>query len=371
MWRRLGSVLALAVLLSCGPRGDIVISPAAVGVGDITTVFVGTTRVQDPATGAYGDDRLRDAVGFARYDISIPPDREVGQITWPRKGRDPDIRTDFVTTEARTYPDAARFRADLRRELAARPAGEREVVVFTHGFNNTFAEGLYRIAQMGHDIGIPGVLVHYSWPSAGKTLAYVRDRDSALFARDGLERLLNEVADAGARRIVIVGHSMGAALTMETLRQMAIRGDRKVRPRISGVVLMSPDLDVDVFHAQARAMGKLPQPFYIFTSRRDKALALSARLTGQQRDRLGNLRDVGEVADLEVTVVDVAGFNVGDGHLNVAQSPALIGIVGRIAEINNAYGGDAAVRTGLLPGVILTVRNATAVILRPVTGGVE
>lgn len=365
------AILGLAALMACGPRGDITIAPTAAQVGAISTVFVGTTRVQDTATGRYGGDRQRDSVGFARYDISIPPDRAVGEITWPRPGRDPDIRTDFVTTEARTFPDATLFRADLRRALMARPAGQREVVVFTHGFNNTFAEGLYRIAQMGHDIGIPGVLVHYAWPSAAKPLAYVRDRDSALFARDGLETLLNEVADAGAQRIVIVGHSMGAALTMEALRQMAIRGDRKVRPRISGVVLLSPDLDVDVFHAQARAMGTLPQPFYIFTSRKDKALALSARLTGQRRDRLGNLRDLNEVADLEVTVVDVAGFSVGDGHLNVAQSPALIGIVGRIAEINNAYGSDAAAQPGLLPGAILTLRSATAVILRPVTGGSE
>jgi esterase/lipase superfamily enzyme len=365
------AVLGLAAMVACGPRGDITIAPTAAQVGSVTTVFVGTTRTQGSTSGRFGSDRRRGGVGFARYDISIPPDRAVGEITWPRAGGAPDIRTDFVTTGARTFPDASLFRADLRRTLMARPAAQREVVVFTHGFNTTFAEGLYRIAQMGHDIGIPGVLVHYAWPSAGKPLAYVRDRDSALFARDGLETLLNQVADAGAQRIVIVGHSMGAALTMETLRQMAIRGDRKVRPRIGGVVLLSPDLDVDVFHAQARAMGKLPQPFYIFTSRRDKALALSARLTGQQRDRLGNLRDLNEVADLEVTVVDVAGFSVGDGHLNVAQSPALIGIIGRIADINNAYGNDASAQPGLLPGAIITLRSATAVILSPVTGGSE
>lgn len=364
-------VLALAALVACGPRGKITIEPAAAQVGNITTVFVGTTRLQDPGTGTFGPERQQSGVNFARYDISVPPDRTLGQIAWPRAGRPADIRTDFVTTESQIFSDSALFRADLRRSLMARPAAEREVVVFTHGFNNTFAEGLYRIAQMGHDIGIPGVLVHYSWPAAGKPLAYVRDRDSALFARDGLETLLNHVADAGALRIVIVGHSMGGALTMETLRQMSIRGDRKVRPRIAGVVLLSPDLDVDLFNAQAQAMGTLPQPFYIFTSRRDKALALSARLTGQSRDRLGNLRDLSRVADLEVTVVDVAGFNVGAGHLNVAESPALIGIVGRISDINRAYGEDAASQPGLLPGAIITLRNATAVILRPVTGGSE
>lgn len=368
---RLILVFLVVGLAACSPRGMIEIVPTAVGVGDIQTIFVGTTRQPDPVTGIFGPERLRDATRFARYDVSIPPERTVGDISFPRKGRDPDIRTDFVTTEARNYPDDAAFRADLRRALAAKPAGQREVTVFTHGFNNTFAEGLYRIAQMGHDLELPGVMVHYSWPSAGKTLAYVRDRDSAAFARDGLEKLLNEVAAAGANKIVIVGHSMGAQLTMEVLRQMAIRGDRTVRPRIAGVVLLSPDIDVDVFRSQARTIGRLPQPFFIFTSRKDRALALSARLTGQRRNRLGNLRDVAEVADLEVTVVDVAAYSTGGGHMDLASSPALIQLLTRIPDVNAAYDADNAVRTGLLPGVILTVQSATAIILKPVTAIID
>jgi esterase/lipase superfamily enzyme len=226
---------------------------------------------------------------------------------------------------------------------------------------------------MSRDLDLPGVQVHYSWPSRGKPLAYVHDRDSALFARDGFERMLDEVVAAGAERILIVGHSMGAALTMETLRQAAIRGNRRLVSRISGVLLLSPDIDVDVFHGQARAIGKLPQPFFIFTSRRDRALALSARLTGLGQERLGNIKDVSRIADLEVTVVDVAAFSVGDGHFNVGTSPALIRLLGRIGDVDAAYGRDRTGRTGLLPGVVLTIQNVTQVVLTPVAvlGGGE
>jgi esterase/lipase superfamily enzyme len=286
----------------------------------------------------------------------------------PPAARAPDPAREFLTADVIPYDDAPAFRRGLETALAALPRGSREVTVFTHGFNNTFAEGLYRIAQMSHDLSVPGVTVHYAWPSAGKTLAYLRDRDSALFARDGFERTLDEVTAAGAERIVIVGHSMGGALVMETLRQMAIRGRAPVDRRIGGVILMSPDLDVDVFHAQASAIGRLPQPFVIFTSRKDRALALSARLTGMRRDRLGNLRDVTEVADLAVTVVDVAAFSTGDGHLNVARSPALIRILGRIGDIDAAFGTDRSGKAGLIPGLALTVQNATTIILAPVTG---
>ncbi|MGQ0565016.1 MAG: alpha/beta hydrolase [Gemmobacter sp.] len=365
---RVACVVLLVFLAACGPRGTLTAMPPGVQAANVRTVFVATTRTVDPDTGIYGGGRLRGNATFARYDVSIPPDRDLGQITWPREGRPPDPRTDFLTTDVIPYDDATAFRRELARSLAALPASEREVTVFTHGFNNTFAEGLYRIAQMSNDLEFPGLTVHYSWPSIGKPLGYVRDRDSILFARDGFEQLLNEVAAAGAQRIVIVGHSMGGALTMETLRQMAIRGDRKVRPRIGGVLLLSPDLDIDVFLSQADAIGKLPQPFLIFTSQKDRALALAARLTGVRRERLGNLRDVSKVASLEVTVVDVAAFSTGSGHLNVGNSPALIRILSRIGDIDTAFGADRSGRAGLLPGIVLTVQSATEIILTPVIG---
>lgn len=363
---RLRLFLVVLVLCGCAPRGEIIVDPAAASVGVMRNVFVGTTRAIDPATGGLGNERLRGTTAFARYDVSIPPDREVGKLTWPRRNSPPDPQTDFLTTDAVIYGDTAGFRQDLRAALAAEPRGQRDAVVFVHGFNTTFAEGLYRIAQLSVDLDLPGVPVHYAWPSLGTPLGYVYDRDSAIFARDGLERLLDEVAASGAERIVVVAHSMGSFVAMETLRQMAIRGNSPARTKLAGVVLISPDLDVDVFHEQAAGIGKLPQPFIIFTSRRDRALALSARLTGQ-RDRLGNLANLDEVADLELTVVDVAAFSVGAGHFNVGNSPALIQLLGRFGEVTRAYDADQAVRAGLVPGVVLTVRDATAVILSPVT----
>ncbi len=365
MLRRAALIAALA-LAACAPRGTLTLVPQAAGVGDLTEVFVATSRAVDPATGAYGPGRQRGALGFARYEVSVPPGREIGQITWPPPGGPADPARDFVTADAEIYGAAAAFRADLGRALAREKRGEREAMIFVHGFNTTYAEGIYRIAQLSHDLEIPGVPVHYAWPSIARPLGYAHDLDSAMFGRDGLGRLLEQVSAAGAERIILVAHSMGTLVTMETLRQLSIAGRRGVLDKVAGVVLIAPDLDVDVFHSQATRIGHLPQPFIIFTSRRDRALALSARLTGQ-RQRLGNLRDLTQVADLKVTVVDVAAFNVGAGHFNVGESPALIRLLSRFAEVNAAYGSDSAVRTGLLPGAVLTVQNATALILSPVT----
>ena len=357
------ALAALLALAACAPRGVVTMLPGAAELAPARSVYVATTR-QAQADGAetYGIGRSKQAF-FARYDVTVPENREPGRIAWPRDRPDPTRH--FLTDDARNFDAAAEFRADLSRALAERPAGQRDAVIFVHGFNSTFAEGLYRTAQIGADLALPGVLVHYAWPSRANPLAYAYDRESALFARDGLERLLKETARAGTRRMVILAHSMGAELAMETLRQIAIGGDRAVLDRIGGVVLISPDLDLDLFRIQADRIGTLPQPFVIFTSRRDRALALSARLTGE-RQRLGNLSDPEPLADYDVTLLDVSAFSRGLGHFAPATSPDLIRILGRIAEVDSALALERAGRTGLLPGAVLTVQNATQVILSPV-----
>ncbi|MCB2094496.1 MAG: alpha/beta fold hydrolase [Rhodobacteraceae bacterium] len=366
MARFLIAIVVIAGLAGCEPRGSIVIDPAAAAVGDVETIFVGTTRGADIETGEeFGKARSQN-IRYVRLDVSVPPDRELGEIKWPKLGRTPDPRTQFLAVDKEIYPEAVDFRADLARDLTKEARGAREAVVYVHGFNNNFAEGAYRLAQLSHDLGTKGVSVHYSWPSRAHPLAYAYDRDSALFARDGLEDLLRQVEAAGAERMLLVAHSMGAALTMETLRQLAIEKNRSLINKISGVVLISPDIDVDVFRAQATRIGNLPQPFIIFTSKRDHALALSARLTGQH-DRLGNVTDIEEVADLKITVLDTTAFSTGAGHFNAGNSPALLLMLGRLSEIDTAFTGDPTGRPGLLPGAVLTLQNATQIILSPVT----
>jgi esterase/lipase superfamily enzyme len=120
---------------------------------------------------------------------------------------------------------------------------------------------------------------------------------------------------------------------MEVLRQAAIRGDRKLLGRISGVVLMSPDIDPDVFRAQANAIGKLPQPFMIFISRQDKALSLAGFLTGR-KPRLGGLTGPEDLQGLEVSVVDFTALADGEGydHFVPVTSPAAITALNRLIQ---------------------------------------
>jgi esterase/lipase superfamily enzyme len=335
-------------------------APDGPASGATQTVFVGTTREEGSEGFGFGRS---DVTSFLSYDVGLPSDRAPGEVNWPPKSRKPDPARDFLTVDVRRFPTDRDFRLALAARI--RQSGERTVVIYVHGFNNTMAESVYRVAQMHHDLKVPAVAVHYAWPSRASALGYVHDQQSVLFARSGFVDLIDVVSAAGATKIYIVAHSMGSVVTMEGLRQMALGDRSRALGPLSGVILIAPDLDLDVFRSQARDIGELPQPFVIFGSSRDRILDLSARISGQS-DRLGNLDSIDEVADLDLTYVDTAAYNTGTGHLNLATSPALLSLFSGINDVNAALQADERSRVGLLPGLILTVRNATEIVLAPV-----
>ncbi|WP_071691729.1 alpha/beta hydrolase [Nioella sediminis] len=356
----------LAALLfltaACGTPPNIAMVTRTVPDAGVRTVFVATNRAFEDQNFTAGRES---GVEYARFDVSIPPNRDLGEVTWPR-GQVPDPTTDFVVTDAGSYPSPTAFRADIRTALNALPPEDQEVVVFVHGYNNNFASGLFRIAQMAHDYDAPGLTAHFAWPSAGNPFGYVFDRESAAFSRDALEQFLRDLHAAGARRILLVGHSLGGHITMETLRQIRISGDDAVLQSLSGIVLISPDIDIEVFQSQARAVDPLPQPFVVFTSANDRALRLSAGITGRQ-NRLGNLGTAEDVAEFNILLVDISAFRSGVGdwtnHSTLVTSPSLIQMFQGLPDIGT---GSGDIPIDLVSGTVLTVRNATQILLSPV-----
>lgn len=349
-------------LAACAPRASVVIDPAAAHVGKLETVFFSTTRNLKPM-GKFGDARVYDP-NFGRVEVSIPPDHTPGTLEINSRRTDPQR---FFTIAGETrYAGPTKFRAALAATLHRLPPAKREVVLFVHGFNVNFVEGAFRLAQLMDDFKIGGVPLYFSWSSAANVLGYEHDRDSTLFARDALEKTIFAAKQAGARSIILVAHSMGAFLAMEVLRDLAIRNPALPRQMIRAVVLISPDIDVSVFKSQAWRVGKMPQPFVIFVSNKDRALQLSAFLSGE-RDQLGNISNVGKVADLPVTVFNVTKFSKGAdlNHFTVGNSPALISLFEGRNGLNAFMQGDRSGRTGFIPGTVLAVQRATEVLLEP------
>jgi esterase/lipase superfamily enzyme len=216
-------------------------------------------------------------------------------------------------------------------------------MVFVHGYNTGFDDAVYRLTQIVHDSGYPGTPVLFSWASGAKTTDYVYDKESASVARDQLEVTLRMLAQTGARRIDIVAHSMGTWVTMETLRQLAITGDRDLGGKLGDVVLASPDIDVDVFKSQMRRYGKPDRPFFLLLSADDRALRLSGMLAGNKR--VGDFGDPAELADLGVVAVDISHEKGGDSlnHTKFADNPALVKLLGQRLREDDGYASDRQV----------------------------
>ena len=298
-------------------------------MGAIEPILVATSRTASEGArfraGALEGARLRalrgvGAAGPGAGDVSFP------------QSLPGDPRTDFLTVDAAAHPRRAGLPAPVDADLALRPPGERRLFVFVHGFNTNFAEGIYRQAQMLHDFGTPALGVHYAWPSAADARLYLYDRDSAFFARDGLEQLLRLLGDSDAERIVLVGHSMGAQVTLEALRQMALVGAPRLlrQARRGGAALARRGR-----RPFPQRGGAAPRWTSRGSSSSPATTGRSGRVVPRGRQaRLGSIVDPAALAGLDVTVIDMSGVAGGDrsNHSVVASSPVMISLVQGLAR---------------------------------------
>jgi esterase/lipase superfamily enzyme len=164
---------------------------------------------------------------------------------------------------------------------------------------------------------------------------YNYDRESANYSRSDLAGLLKAVARSpNVKDVVVVAHSMGAWLTVESLRQIALE-DGRIPTKISNLILASPDLDIDVFRRQVAEIGADRPHITIFVSRHDRALALSSLIAGGVT-RVGavDLTRPENVAELEsapgVVVLDLSALQTSDAlnHSKFATSPAVVRLLG-------------------------------------------
>ncbi len=163
----------------------------------------------------------------------------------------------------------------------AQAANGKDVLLYVHGFNETFETALASAAQLSDGVAWQGRTALFSWPSGGRIIAYQYDRESAMWSRDGFEEALKALAsNPSVGRIHIVAHSMGTLLTLETLRQLRSGAGEAAINKIGAVVLASPDIDIDQFEQTVRRIGPVASRITVISATNDRALAVSARLAG-------------------------------------------------------------------------------------------
>lgn len=342
-------VLTVALLAGCGHRSDVMVP---VSVSDPQTdrvdMLVATTRQpSDKPALRYNGERGED-VRLDNIVVSIPPAkaRQIGQVQWPDRGK-PDPRRSFVTSKADLLKDD-----QIMPWFRKASHGKKRVLVFVHGFNNDYAESVYRFAQLVHDARIDAAPVLFTWPSRGNVLDYVYDRESTIYSRFGLGAVLKAAVDSpDVADVTILAHSMGTGLAMETLRDMANKYG-KVPTKIHSVFLASPDIDVDVFQRQVLEMGDKRPQITILSSQNDLALKVSTWVAGDVQ-RLGatDFRPYEKLLkQYGITVIDASDAKQDDalGHSAFAQNADILKALGNTFLAKPEPGRGGLLSVGVL-----------------------
>lgn len=369
--RKCVAALMLSLALSgCGGGqqthqllGTAAMPVSAAKIAGSHEIFVATSRAKasDPLQ-VYSGDRS-DSISFARVDITVPAVHKTGAVERPI-GKQSDPAKYFTATRVAAYRDEDVFAKALRADIAKH--GGR-AMVFIHGYNTAFDDAIYRITQIVHDSGYTGTPILFTWASAGRTVDYVYDNNSATAARDRLEETLRLVARSGAKRVDVVAHSMGNWVTVEALRQLAMTGDRDLGGKMGDVVLASPDIDVDVFKTQMRRYGVPKKPFVVLSSKNDRALGISGLIAGQ-RPRVGDYSDAADIAKYGVVVADISSLSSGDrlNHAKFADNPLLVKLLGEKLQADDQLRNesDLTSRIGTLTqGIGQTLTSAAEIII--------
>ena len=197
--------------------------------------------------------------------------------------------------------------------LLAQADGGPDVLIYVHGFKQTFETAALDSARLSDGIKFHGRTMVFSWPSRAGLLDYAYDRDSAMWSRDAFEGALRSIVETpGAGRVHIIAHSMGTMLTLESLRQLYARYGDTVLNKIGAVVFAAPDIDMDVFSSSIKSLGPLAGKITVITATNDRALALSGELAGGMT-RVG-AAEKAVIQQLGVRVVDAS--DAGWGIIN-------------------------------------------------------
>lgn len=268
-------LFALVLFVGCAPAAG----PRSAGTVPVyyatTRASVANPRTPDASFGPLASDPQ--VVAYGRATVELAPKVHIAAYDPPLSSHPAWSPGDF-------------FRA-LRSEMAS----THPLIVYFHGFNNTFATAAHRAAIFAHELqpdaaARPAI---YSWASASKVLAYARDEETALLNQENIRRFLDRLHDDdGTTPAVLVGHSLGARAITYALRDISLIRAGQLRhrpPMFAHLILLEPDVNRLYFRQNIVRARALCGHVTVYASSRDRALGLSQFL--HNYPRLGELSD--------------------------------------------------------------------------------
>lgn len=330
--RALPPFLALAALSACGlptieaPSALVSPCPLTEEIPEGEAVLFMTMRQPDCAVGK--DARLTDLRADAvRFGI-----RPVGP---------------YDDGGAPVFMDVQQWSNALDRR-----GGDHPVLLYIHGFNNDARVSTQDARTIARAIDHKGAVVTLFWPTLSGAETYywsVTNRDWTQRYADALVRNL-AARDQG---VILVGHSMGARLSLDAMIALAEQYPDWLA-NVDQLILAAPDIDrSDMIGQLGRLMEHEAAPqVTVYASTRDKVLQTAWLTNGYPRGGdlgstypglLGNGPTpplYPEPIDPRITFVDTSAVSTGlSGHADYVYSPETAADICRVT--NRIAHGDA------------------------------
>lgn len=318
-----------------GRRSPVEETPLPLRTPELSLFYVTDRGPPEPDSDEpYGDDRSR-AVAFGTVEVrfgekltwdqllalSLQEKRErkiplaLGEVV--ETGRFPREPYALQREGERLFrsPDSVRghaearaqFQETLQRHLDRSPT--KRVLLYVHGFNETFSTSAYSIAELCHFMGREDVCALFTWPaSRGGLLSYTETTETAEFAVGHLRKAIRSIAQTpGVESISLLAHSRGSSILLSALRELAVTAvaygvDPAEALKLNHVVFAAPDVDADVAMAKIAIFASEPDVpvrsdstgfpdllrgrFTVYGSPEDRALSAS-RLLFRSSTRVG------------------------------------------------------------------------------------
>ncbi len=196
------------------------------------TVIFATDREPDGSTLGYGL-HWDSATHCGVAELSIPGAFVAGQMPH------------WITVE-KPETIACDVKGDMdgfAHAIAARAAAQHcdRVLLYVHGYNQTFTTAVERIGQLATDTQWRCAAALFSWSSEGKFDRYAADIERSGYAVPELTEALRALVAAGLK-VDIVAHSMGTRVTLTALAALCTRRPAQAAGEL---LLLAPDVSAE------------------------------------------------------------------------------------------------------------------------------
>lgn len=244
-------------------------------------------------------------------------------------------------------------------------------VVFIHGFNNDNRTALGRALAIRKLVASDRPVIAFTWPSYASKSRYIWDEANAEWAGVAARELISTLTSSSPK-IMVVAHSMGNRVALDTVR--SLKPPTGPSP-VERLVMASPDVDRETVVRELKA--NIGTKVTIYGSRKDQPLSTSWRVHGLPRagdlsawvtGSVPDYKALSGITDVEVVdTTDVRADRLGhDDFVSTLEGAAdlcrvLDSSLPKSGRADTPYAGVSTLIKNPLVDPVCTTRAASAI----------